>query len=223
MYGRHPPSPLGSASDLSALGDQFSEAFASVLAYTNHLSAVHDLVASSANVATLADAAQRDRRQGPPRTFKPGQLVLVHHPATTKWAEFWRGPFQVVEATDASWYKLLKLQDVDSDVAPTTVYVSRMRAFNATRTTTAKLLARVAAGYGVDTDQHPYMERIDAHRTHHTSGEIEFSITWHNDTSSWVTAPEWNLFGIRYRCSRSTSQGTISLWHSFALARPSLL
>jgi hypothetical protein len=182
QFGQHARTPLSDSSDFA---DIFDSQYQDAHDFTNHLAAVHELTTAASSVSKIADAASRDAYRTPTRTFARGDLVSLWFPASSKWEQCYRGPYRIASCINESWYNVSRL--VDSDYVTTTqVSVARLRPFDATRMTIAKLLALDLDG------DYAVVVSIDSHRAR-PNGELEFQITWHNDMKTWTTAPDGNL------------------------------
>jgi hypothetical protein len=148
----------------------------------NHLSALQTLAAIGSSVSQLSTGEQRDASHDALPTFSPGDAVLVYYHATHKWELSYRGPFIVHAKSDPSWYQVRKLEDHDNTSAPLIdVHVSRLRLFNMSRTSIAKLLGdRLGPDFGIVT-------AVLSHRPG-PDGALEFEVRWQDDSTSFCSA-----------------------------------
>jgi hypothetical protein len=149
--------------------------------WLNRISAVHELAALASSVSQCVAAGQRDATRADPPVYNPQDLVLVWYPSSHKLEPFYRGPYVIDSRRDANWYKVRRLVDIgvaDADLSD--IHVSRLRRFNASRTTIPQLLA-----HGLD-DDFGIVAAVLGHRG--TGKTLEYEIRWSDDSVSFLAA-----------------------------------
>jgi hypothetical protein len=151
-----------------------------VESHVNFVSLLHLLTSVASSTAQLKAAHHRDSKRVSPPTFEPGDYVLVWYPPLHKLDTAYRGPFTIESRRTPSWYFVRRLVDRDNaDAVPFEVHVSRLRAFNASRTSVDRLLA-----HGLDAS-YDIVTGILSHRVAPT-GQYEFEVSWSDGTTTYT-------------------------------------
>ena len=162
------------------------EAGAEAEDFHNRHAATLDLAAIALSVGQFTEAAGRDGKRQPTPAFPRGTLVMLWYPRTDKFQSFWRGPFvsdgESRADAEGSWFNVRQLADHDNaDAKLQEVHVSRLREFNASRTSIPELLAHgLHDDFGV----------VVAITNHHVGpdGNLEFLVTWEDKSQSYAPA-----------------------------------
>jgi hypothetical protein len=148
--------------------------------WLNRLTAIQELVATATSVSQFVAASSRDAGRVAPRAYALGELVLVWYPSPGKLQPCYRGPFVIDGKRNDNWYTIRRLADAKvKDAVLTEAHVSRLRPFNASRTTVEELLA-----YGLG-DDYGVVKAILRHRTT-ADGSLEFEVKWQDDSTSFL-------------------------------------
>ena len=173
FFGTPSPTPVDELT-----GAAGSPIFNSPDDFINCVHALHDLVATASSASQLINAKGRSQRSTPPPTYAAGDLVLMWYPKRDQFDIPYHGPFIIDSRRNDNWYLVRRLVDQGiHDAKLTEAHVSRLRRFNASRTTIDALLAfnldssfgivSAITGHGVDAD-----------------GNAEFHVLWADGTTS---------------------------------------
>ena len=147
--------------------------------YVNSVSLLHLLTSIASSTSQLKAAHHRDSKRDELPKFNIGDYVLVWYPPLHKLDTAYRGPFVIESRRTPSWYFVRRLVDRGNvDAVPFEVHVSRLRFFNASRTSVDRLLA-----HGLDTS-YDIVTGIVSHRIA-SDGQYEFEVTWSDGTTTF--------------------------------------
>jgi len=179
FYGHHAPTALADAAGT------ISPPEFSLDSWITRFSAIQTLAQGYSSVTQLHESASRTPGDLSV-VYKPQQLVLVWHPSTHKFQPDYRGPYIVKEVKNADWVNVIRLVDRNNaDAKPMLVHRTRLRPFNASRTSESKLLTHgLDPSFGVVTDILSHAAAAD--------GTVLFTVKWSDDSissvpGSWLT------------------------------------